>query len=155
MSVFSLRQSQQAACTLGYAGLIPFLALVPAAWISSLLGFDHTRPALLAAITGYAAVILSFLGAVHWGRVISTPSEDPLGSLWLLASVLPSLIGWAGILLPGSSGIPLLLLGFLLAWDGDRRAAASGLLPAWYGTLRSRLSSVATVSLAATWPLTL
>lgn len=155
MTVFSLRQSEQAARILGYAGVIPFVALAGLAWLSTTVGFGGVRPAILAAVAAYGAVILSFLGAVHWGRIISTPREDPLGSLWLLASVIPSLIGWAALLLPPSAGVPLLLAGFVLAWDGDRRATASGLLPAWYGALRTRLSLLVGSSLIFVWPLTL
>lgn len=155
MSVFSLRQSEQAARILGYAGLIPFVCLACAAWLTNMIGLSGIHQHLLAAIVAYGAVILSFLGAVHWGRIISTPSEDPLGSLWLLASVIPSLIGWSAVLLPLSAGIPLLLAGFALAWDGDRRAAASGLLPRWYGSLRNRLSLIVGASLISIWPLPL
>jgi len=48
---------------LGYAGLFPFFAAAAAA----LLGPPPWRGAALSALAAYGAVILSFLGAVHWG----------------------------------------------------------------------------------------
>ncbi|WP_019646613.1 DUF3429 domain-containing protein [Novispirillum itersonii] len=142
MSFFSLRHSEHAARILGYAGLIPFIGLTLSAWVLTAVGTGAGLSVFPAAIAAYGAVILSFLGAVHWGRIISAPMEDPLASLWLLASVIPSLIGWVALLLPHPYGLGLLLTGFALAWDGDRRAARNGLLPQWYGRLRTRLSLI-------------
>ena len=48
---------------LGASGLIPFILLAGALWISPV---DY-HPVLHDWIRTYAAVILSFIGAIHWG----------------------------------------------------------------------------------------
>ena len=80
-----------AAAILGAGGLVPFvgLALAPL-WSLELFN----RPPL--AVLGlYAAVILSFMGAIHWGLAMAEPSDpsttgsNPTGRY--VASVLPAL----------------------------------------------------------------
>jgi hypothetical protein len=44
---------------------------------------------------GYGGVILSFLGAVHWGLALASPAPKP--RTWLYA-VMPSLWAWAALL---------------------------------------------------------
>ena len=52
--------------SLGYGGLLPFLALSAALmYETSLPGLENVR--LDWWLAAYAAIILSFLGAVHWG----------------------------------------------------------------------------------------
>lgn len=45
------------------------------------------------------------------------------------------------------------ILSFLLAWAVDRSAAADGRRPRWFGTLRTRLTIVVCLTLAALIPL--
>jgi hypothetical protein len=52
-----------AAWALGIAGLLPFVASAAGLW---LLAPDWASFAALALLT-YAAVIVSFLGGIHWG----------------------------------------------------------------------------------------
>lgn len=145
-----LRHGDGTARALSYLGLIPFVAGTVLAW----LPVDGLRAAAIHSVTLYGAVILSFIGAVHWGRVISAPLEDPFGSLWLMAAVVPSLLGWLALQLPAPWTVLLLLAGFALAWNGDRRATRAGLLPSWYGHMRDRLTLVVCLTLAALLPLT-
>ncbi|MCA1909979.1 MAG: DUF3429 domain-containing protein [Magnetospirillum sp.] len=148
MHDFSLRHGDGTARALSYLGLIPFVAGILLTWPP----FPELRAHALDATAIYAATILSFIGAVHWGRVITAPAEDPLGSLWLIWAVTPSLLGWFATLLPITWTMPLLILGFVLAWYGDRRAVQAGLLPDWYGHMRDRLTLVVCASLAASLP---
>ena len=93
---------------LGLAGLLPF-------WLPALLSLEPDIPvaSLLTAQKLYAAVILSFLGGVHWGVTVA----DSRLSTWARVgwSVTPSLIGWIGALLSGALAITLLALGFVVA----------------------------------------
>lgn len=150
MPYYSLRHGDTTARLLAGLGLIPFLAGGIGAW-----AMPASRPEVLLAVVAYGAVILSFIGAVHWGRVMTAPLADPLGSLWLVASVTPALIGWGAVLLPPYLGVPVLVAGFVVVWDGDRRACRDGLVPSWYGPLRTRLTLVVCLSLGAVWPLAL
>lgn len=132
------------AAWLGAGGLIPFLASSAYLW----LGPVNYAQVVSNALVGYGAVILSFLGAVHWGLYLSVARAD---SLRLVLGVTPSLIGWGAILL-ALLGAPvlaliLLIIGILGIYLVDRQTVAQGLAPAWYGRLRMRLTLVAVLSL--------
>jgi hypothetical protein len=119
---------------LGWAGLLPFLAAAaalawgPAAW--------H-EPGQRVLVT-YGAVIVSFLGGVHWGAPTGAAHDG--ARLW---GVVPSLLAWPMLLLPSTR---LALLGLALAlalcWAVDRarfpKLGLAALLP-----LRTLLSGVA------------
>ena len=130
---------------LGYGGLIPFLALAPA----SLL--DHHHGALWSdALVAYGAIILSFIGALHWGLAMSLPGlSDRQRSAWFTWSVVPALIAWPAVLFSPIVAAPLLVIGFIAHYLQDRRLAGQATLPDWYLPLRLRLSSVAVVCLVA------
>jgi hypothetical protein len=128
---------------LGYGGLIPFLALAA----GRLLDASHTT--LWAnALLGYGAVILSFVGALHWGFAMVHPrlaaSTHPAVYAW---SVVPSLLGWVALLLIPKTAVALLLAGFWAHYRQDRRLARAVDLPGWYLPLRLRLTAVASLSL--------
>lgn len=130
---------------LGYGGLIPFLALTPA----SLL--DQHHGALWSdALYAYGAIILSFIGALHWGLAMSQPElSERQRSAWFAWSVVPALIAWPAILFSPPLAAPLLVFGFIAHYLQDRRLARQARLPDWYLPLRLRLTSVAVVCLVS------
>lgn len=99
------------------------------------------------ALAAYGAVILSFLGGVHWGLAVGKTSRS--GSLvpHLVLSVVPSLVGWAALLLPSGSDFLLLACAFAAMFVIDLRTSQSGLAPAWYPKLRLPLTVVVIASL--------
>ncbi len=130
---------------LGYGGLLPFLVLAPA----SLL--DHHHGMVWSdALYAYGAIILSFIGALHWGLAMSLPElTERRRSAWFTWSVVPALIAWPAVLFSPAIAGPLLIIGFIAHYLQDRRLAGQTSLPGWYLSLRLRLSSVAVVCLAA------
>jgi Protein of unknown function (DUF3429) len=125
---------------LGWGGLLPFVggalavAVAPPAW----------HETALRALIAYGAVIVSFLGGIHWGS--PTGAAHDAARLW---GVVPSLLAWPLLLLPSSRWALIGLAASLaLCWAVDRaRFPAMGLaalLP-----LRTLLSSVAIVSCLA------
>ncbi len=128
---------------LGYGGLIPFLALAIGLQASSQWA-DRLGPWLI----GYGAVILSFVGALHWGFAMMieelASARRQRAYIW---SVLPSLIGFVAVMLGPSLGYSLLIVGFALAYWQDADLANHTPVPAWYPRLRARLSVIASVSL--------
>jgi hypothetical protein len=77
---------------LGLGGLIPVGACAAGAFIG-----PHTwRGLALTALIGYGAVILAFLGAVHWGLALAATAEAETRHVRtrLTLGVVPALIGW-------------------------------------------------------------
>jgi hypothetical protein len=133
---------------LGAAGVLPFAAAVLVLVVPS-AGLSLVSPGLAAtALTAYGAVILSFLGGVHWGAAVTGPSQPGL-TLRLSLSVLPSLVGWLALLLPHGLALPVLAGGFLAMLAVDLRAARLSEVPAWYPRLRIPLTLVVTALLLA------
>ena len=140
----AVRKIPSAALWLGLAGLIPFwLPLIPL-YGSGMIGPDRALLLLMV----YAAVILSFLGGIRWGAALKLP-RGPLQSTLLAFSVVPSLAGYAALLLPSVAGLVLLLSGFLLQGVWDVQSAQRGELPAWFATLRALLTSGAVIAIVA------
>ncbi len=93
---------------LGHAGLIPFVSLSAVLWMAPPSDWPFAGAALL----GYGATIVSFLGAIHWGLVMRQGPAQPLPAL--LWGVVPSLLGWVALLLNRTHGL-LLIAGLLWA----------------------------------------
>ena len=127
--------------TLGYAGVLPFAACVLA--IALLDG--EARAFAVRALVAYGAVILSFLGAVHWGLLLRQP--DATAQARLVIGVLPSLAGWVALLLPDRYALALLVAAFGGFWLYEHRVVGTALLPSGYLDLRRYLSLAACASL--------
>ena len=63
MHPFNAAQPPRLAILLGYAGLIPFISGAIGIWITP----TASRADVLTALLHCAAVILAFMGAIHWG----------------------------------------------------------------------------------------
>ena len=127
---------------LGLAGLVPFAF----AALGTHSGIDALVSYSLLGGTAYGAVILSFLGAVHWGLAM----QDDRSPYWYVWSITPALFGFVSLLLfDVEMRIVALIPLFVLAWSVDRQAASHGLIPNWYLRLRSMLTAGAVISLAA------
>ena len=127
---------------LGYAGLMPFVVFSIGCWIP--LPYIDNVPYIL--IT-YGAVILSFMGAVHWG--VAMASKDQQRGSYIIASVIPALIAWLALLLPHSLALGLLLAGFIGLYGYDRSVEKVQELPGWYIPMRTRLTAVVVLCLAS------
>ncbi len=126
----------EAAIWLGVFGLLPFGG---SALSAAFLGEPYGGWAI-AALMAYGAVILSFLGGIHWGVAIaSDPGNGALPGR-LMVSVAPSLVAWAGFLLPLRVGLLVLAAGFAVILYVDIRATRAGEMPSWYPRLRRPLS---------------
>lgn len=149
MHPFEAKHPQQLAMHLGYAGLIPFVSGALGIWITP-FGW---RPYVMAALLDYAAVILAFLGAIHWGLAMRAEANDERARLQLGLSVIPPLLGWVAVAsgMPFGLALPVLLAAFVLLYLADLRAVKLGLAPRWYPALRRPLTIVVTISLLLAW----
>jgi hypothetical protein len=147
----------RSAHTLGILGLLPFFALALLSWLPDAASIGQLAIAPLArlSLAAYAAVILSFLGAVHWGFALADSGMSlPLARQSLRWGVVPSLLGWLALMLLFAGVAPWLVFALLIAdlllallADGAllRQRPASG---RGYLELRSRLTAGASLALA-------
>lgn len=133
---------------LGAAGLLPFFALTALSWLPGVPQAPVTQ-----ALLGYGAVILSFVGALHWGLAMAVPSPGPaLTARLYVWSVVPALVGWLALLLPAALAVALLIAGLWLHYAQDLRLARLITLPEWYLPLRLTLTSAANLAMVLAWP---
>lgn len=134
---------------IGYAGLIPFVASLALCY----LGDPPAQQFGIRALGAYAAVILSFIGGIHWGVATQNTADDTAG--WYVGSVVPSLLGWVALLLRPSATMAALLLCFLAWYVFERMMPVGRMFPVWFVRLRLRLTSGAVVTLLLGWLRTL
>ncbi len=125
---------------LGLAGLLPFV--LGAAWVWTSRGAVQAQAT--AALAAYGAVIVSFLGGIHWG--LAFRQAEPRRAL-LVWGAVPSLLGWLALALPLPHPLALAWLGATLiaCYRVDRRVYADEGVAAWL-PLRLRLTVVASLS---------
>jgi len=137
-----------AALWLGVAGLVPFLAGA----VVVLAGLPPGAEAAVPAVIAYAACIVSFLGAVHWGFALRAAESEAWATGRRLAlGVVPALLAWVALILPQWLGLGLLIATFLAVWAAEEIAARPRLVPTGYLWLRRGLTLVAVVALSAVW----
>lgn len=131
------RDHKRTAWALAVFGLVPFVATT-GLFVYAGSAFIAYQQLLLAHV-GYSATILAFLGGIRWGYCLS-PEHQSIGTL--IASVVPSLFGWALLFVPPPYVFAGFAIGFLAAGAWDWWAARRGRLPAWFGSLRLTISLV-------------
>lgn len=145
---------QRIATLIGNLGLVPLFVLAILTWMP----WRDPMPARIQlALVGYAAVVLAFLGAVHWGLVLANPGLDKARAWNALGwGVIPPLLGWLALLML-ALGVPAaivlaLLIGDLLlvrVVDGRLVRLYATTVPSWYLSLRTRLTLGASLCLLA------
>jgi hypothetical protein len=129
---------------LGTAGLVPFVVLTSALYALP----DVNIPVVLVWLTAYAAVVLSFVGAIHWGvAMVHEQMPDAERGVFMAWSVVPALAGWMALLLPANAGLLLLGATFAVHYAADRQFAQRFALPRWYLRLRGGLTAVVVLCL--------
>jgi hypothetical protein len=135
-------QTPRPAALLGFTGAAPFLGGLALAFFSD----DPLRGWGLWLLLIYGAIILSFMGGVHWGAAML---RDDASLKALGRSVLPSLLALPAAAFGGALGLVLLALGFcgLLVYDESEVRAER--LPLWYPKLRRPLTGIVVACLLA------
>jgi hypothetical protein len=101
----------------------------------------------LSVLIAYAAVILSFMGAIHWGAAMSSTGNKR--KQYFLVSVSPALVAWVALMTPAVPSVTILLFGFILLYLYDRAVQKSQDFPSWYIPMRKNLTIVVTLCLAS------
>jgi hypothetical protein len=129
---------------LSLLGLVPFIVCGLAA-----LGPDaDTATRMLAALIGYAAVILAFAGGIHWGFELQSRQQVSFVQRARLGlGILPPLIGWIALLLSIVVAYWVSLIVLIAAYIGtvlvEQEAGRRDLLPPRYLWLRWGFTLVA------------
>ena len=127
---------------LSYGGLLPFVIALVGIYSAS----KELSSYSMIAFVSYGAVILSFIGAVHWGFLLKSDSIQRQGLL-LSVSVLPALIGWLALISPLPAALLMLCIAYPLLYFYEKFSELNNLLPAWYMLMRFRLTIVVTLSM--------
>ncbi|PYH88289.1 hypothetical protein BO71DRAFT_403997 [Aspergillus ellipticus CBS 707.79] len=162
---FSLEAVPKEALYLGMAGVIPYLAtslqtvylsweIKNAAIAGDGLIFSGQSAELMLHMlepvqVGYGAVILSFLGAIHWGLEWAGYGGK-LGYKRYAAGVIAPAVAWPTLLLPVEYALISQFLAFTFLYYNDARAATRGFAPAWYSMYRFVLTFIVGASIVAT-----
>ncbi len=132
---------------LGYGGLLPFFVLTVALLLkTSVPLLENVR--LDWWLAAYAAVVLSFIGAVHWGVALGMQDrleERELAKL-LLFSVVPTVVAWFALLVPINIALLVLAALIVFAYFADSILLFGKLSPG-YGKMRLHLTVIVVVLL--------
>lgn len=133
--------ASRAASCLGLSGLIPFIVLASCLWLVA----PAWQPQFAHALAAWGAVVLTFIGAVHWGAALY--DGDAPHNIWrYVYGICPGFLGWAALMAPADRALFVLFAGLVAAFVVDRRVFARH---EWYVTLRAVLTIVASGCLFA------
>ncbi|RKF72391.1 putative mitochondrial inner membrane protein 1 protein [Golovinomyces cichoracearum] len=148
---FSLRDVPRDSLYIGIAGILPYaatsLSTIYLAWDinhadlygSGFLFSPETAHHLLELITpiqiGYGAIIISFLGAVHWGLEYAGFGGRH-SYRRLMYGVIAPIIAWPTLLMPVETALISQFLAFNYMYFVDARATVKGWFPPWYSIYR-------------------
>jgi len=148
---FSLADVPKESLYIGAAGVIPYAAT---SLSTVFLAYDinqahatgqgivfspETAHQLLEMITpiqiGYGAVIISFLGAIHWGLEYAGYGGYHSYRRYVYGVVAPA-VAWPTIFMPVEYALITQFLAFNFLYFADARATVRGWFPPWYSVYR-------------------
>jgi hypothetical protein len=130
-----------AAQRLGHLALLPFIAGAVLVWWAQ----GELKLSAAQALSAYAAVVVSFIGAIHWG--LALPQRAPARGL-LIWGVVPSIVAWSALLVHPAAGLWVHAAMLLVCYAVDRRVYPQQQAAAWL-PLRLRLTVPATLCCVA------
>ena len=129
---------------LGLAGLIPFILLGVMLWALPIAQSAATLRALLA----YAAIILTFVGALHWGVALAHPEMTERERSTLMTwSAVPALIAWGVFFVEPLIALIVLTATFSIQLIADQHLVRRFNVSPWFLHLRQRLTAAVVVCL--------
>ncbi|KAL8683539.1 MAG: hypothetical protein Q9186_000451 [Xanthomendoza sp. 1 TL-2023] len=159
---FALNEVPREAFFVGLAGVIPYLATsastVYLAWDINHAAMDghgfllsgESAELLLHILEplqiGYGAVIISFLGAIHWGLEWAKYGGEHGYRRYAYGVVAPA-VAWPTLLLPVEYALIAQFTAFTFLYFADARACVRGWTPHWYMTYRFVLTFVVGASI--------
>jgi hypothetical protein len=123
---------------LAKAGLIPFVLGAALVWLVD----ERAHPYTTLALAVYAALVVSFLGGVHWGIGFVHADPPPFLFVW---GVVPSSLAWVAVMMPANAGLVIDGAMLVVCYLIDRKVYPPLGLSRWL-TLRFRLSAISALS---------
>ncbi|KFY53359.1 hypothetical protein V496_07690 [Pseudogymnoascus sp. VKM F-4515 (FW-2607)] len=160
---FALREVPRESYYLGAAGTLPYMATSLATLYLS-YGINHVPTgsslffpletaqhylSILEPIQiGYGAVILSFLGAIHWGLEYAGYGGHQGMRRFAIGCAMPA-IAWPTMLMPLEPALITQFIAFTGLYFVDSRQGVRGFAPPWYPTYRFVLTFIVGISIVA------
>ncbi|KAK1975989.1 hypothetical protein LZ30DRAFT_326716 [Colletotrichum cereale] len=165
---FNLSEVPKEPYALGLAGTLPYLATslstvylswdLNVEWPSTSAFANHIYMnhesaqywlSLLEPIQlGYGAIIISFLGAVHWGMEYAEKTPHPRRTPFRYGmGVVAPMIAWPSLLMPIEYALTSQFAAFTFLYLADVRAKNKGWTPQWYGVYRFVLTAIVGASI--------
>lgn len=151
MHPFNATRPPGLAVGIALAALVPFVTGALGLWVTP----EAWREWVMEELLAFAAVILAFMGAIHWGLAMRADEGSEGAPMQLGLSVIPPLLGWLALSLPINLAIPVFFFAFGTLYFADIWAVKQGLAPAWYTRLRRPISLVIIASMMVAWGATL
>tara|TARA_B110000008_G_scaffold6710_1_gene6610 strand:+ start:4784 stop:5263 length:480 start_codon:yes stop_codon:yes gene_type:complete len=145
LSFINLYKIPIAPLIFGLSGTLPFILLSIAIWICS---YELKLMALYNLIN-YSIIILSFVGAIHWGAAMI---REDTNYKWYFISIIPALLSWfliMGFIANYLLIFIILMILFLSMFFIDIRAVRNKILPHWYLPLRKIITIIVFLSLGS------
>ena len=123
---------------LGYLALLPFVLGAALVWIVR----EPVHPYVTSALSAYAAVVVAFIGGIHWGFGFREATASPRLFVW---GVVPALVAWVALVMQAHAGLVIHAVMLIVCYLVDRKVYPTVGAASWL-TLRFRLSVVASLS---------
>ncbi|KAJ3858438.1 hypothetical protein EV359DRAFT_52216 [Lentinula novae-zelandiae] len=136
----------------GLLGTIPYVGTgATTVYLASVAGANQTSIDPGVALTlldqslniqvTYGAIMLSFLGALHWGMEFASPRPTQSQSIRrLLLGAAPLFFAWPTLALQPTTALLVQWVGFTGLWWADATVCGMGWTPPWYSQYRFYLS---------------
>lgn len=154
---FAFREVPKEVLFFGGVGLVPYIATTAStfflAWDINNISQEgagyfvnqETASTVLSLLepiqVGFGAVILGFLGAIHWGLEFAAYGGNHPYQRYLLGILAPAL-AWPTVFMQYDIALLTQFLGFTGMYFADSRATTLGLAPRWYTTYRFLLTFI-------------
>jgi len=132
--------------SLGYAGLLPFLAAIWAAYANLSFGAWPASHLFLS----YSVIILSFLAGALWGKAKELEESNVIRLLLIISNIF-ALMAWLAVLLGRdylSAGLAVSMTGFILVYLVEHKTKGLLLQGMDSAYLKFRLTLTSVVCLA-------
>lgn len=133
---------------LGYLGLLPFVGGALFVWLLGGRMDDEPFFFVVRGLTAYAALVVSFLGGLHWGLVMwqsgHATHEPPLHKRALWVGISYALAGLLAVIMPAYAGLALIGFVLIACYLIDRKLYPQLGAAGWL-TMRFRLTVLASL----------